>query len=273
MSGYTTHDTSELIGLTESQVRHYVRRGLLAPGRGQRNEYRFSFQDIVLLRTAKGLLDAKVSPRKAYRVLLKLQNELDNVKNLAAVRIMADGANVVVKDEDALWNAETGQGHLDFTVRELAGSVANMAERNLIESRDMDDLDSDDWYNLGLDLEEVDPERAPEAYLRAISLDPKNADAHVNLGRLHQLRGNLRRAKQHYRLALDQVDDHQLALYNLGTLFDELDELDTAKNYYQRAESVPDAHYNLARIFELTGDELAALRHMRRYRTLTEASE
>lgn len=273
MSGYTTHDTSELIGLTEDQVRHYVRRGLLSPARGRRNEYRFSFQDIVLLRTAKGLLDAAVTPRKAYRVLLKLKDELNSVKNLTAMRIMADGANVVVKEENVLWNAETGQGHLDFTVRELAGSVANLAERNLIETREFEELDSDDWYNLGLDLEEVDPERAPEAYLRAISLDPKNADAHVNLGRLHQLRGNLRRAKQHYHLALDQVRDHQLALYNLGTLFDELDELETAMDYYRRAESVPDAHYNLARIFELKGDELAALRHMRQYRTLTEVSE
>ena len=30
----------------------------------------------------------------------------------------------------------------------------------------------------------------------------------------------------------------------------------------------PDAHYNLARIFELKGDELAAQRHMRNYRKL-----
>ena len=34
-----------------------------------------------------------------------------------------------------------------------------------------DALDSDAWYNLGLDLEEIDPERAPEAYERAIELN------------------------------------------------------------------------------------------------------
>ena len=115
------------------------------------------------------------------------------------------------------------------------------------------ELDSDDWYNLGLDLEDADPERAPEAYLRAVALDPNNADAHVNLGRLYQLKGHLKPARRCYRKALECVPDHQLALYNLGTLFDELDELDTAAEYYRQALRIPDAHYNLARICEIRG--------------------
>jgi tetratricopeptide (TPR) repeat protein len=270
MSGYATRDVSELIGLKPDQVRHYVRRGLLDPDRGRRGEFRFSFQDVVLLRTAKGLLDARVSVRRANRVLLKLKGELANVRTLSSVRILADGNNVVVREEEGLWDPESGQGHLDFDVRSLAGDVASLAQRNLIEAEELDGLDSDDWYNLGLDLEDVDPERAPEAYLRAISLDAENADAHVNLGRLHQLGGRLKQAKRHYQKALDIAPDHQLALYNLGTLFDELDELETAFDYYTLAEDIPDAHYNLARIFEIRGDELAALRHMRRYQQLLE---
>jgi tetratricopeptide (TPR) repeat protein len=270
MSGYATRDVSDLIGLKPDQVRHYVRRGLLAPGRGRRGEFRFSFQDVVLLRTAKGLLDAQVSVRRANRVLLKLKHELENVRTLSSVRIFADGNTVVVREEDSLWDAESGQGQLDFAVRDLAGDVASLAQRNLIEAEEIDGLDSDDWYNLGLDLEDVDPKRAPEAYRRAIAIDPENADAHVNLGRLHQLRGNLKRAKQHYQKALSYLPEHQLALYNLGTLFDELEELDTALTYYNQAQAIPDAHYNLARIFEIRGDELAALRHIRRYQQLVE---
>ncbi len=268
MSGYATRDVSELIGLTPVQVRHYAHRGLLSPSRGRNGEYRFSFQDVVLLRTAKGLLDARVSARKAYKVLLKLKAELETVRTLTSVRIYAEGANVVVREDNALWNAETGQGHLDFSVKGLADNVAALAERNFSAAEALDDLDSDDWYNLGLDLEEVDPERAPEAYQRAIALDPTNADAYVNLGRLAQLRGNLKQAKKCYERALVQNADHALAHYNLGTLFDELEELDTAIEHYRRADAVPDAHFNLSRIFELKGDELASLRHMRRYRQL-----
>ena len=141
MGGYTTREVSDLIGLKPDQVRHYVRRSLLQPARGDRGEYRFTFQDVVLLRSAKGLLDADVSSRKAYRVLLKLQSELTQVKSLAAVRIFADGNNVMVREDNQVWDVETGQGHLDFTVRELADNVATLAQRNLIVLRESDGLD------------------------------------------------------------------------------------------------------------------------------------
>lgn len=270
--GYSTRQVSELIGIKPDQVRHYVRRDLLRPLRGGRNEFRFTFQDVVLLRTAKGLLDAKVSARKAYKVLRKLKQELAQVKSLAAMRIFADGNNVVVREDNGVWDVETGQGHLDFSVRELADNVASLANRNLIDARESNGLDSDEWYNLGLDLEEVDPERAPDAYIRALELNPRSADAHVNLGRLLQLKGDLKRAKRHYELALDAAPSHELASYNLGTVFDELDEAESAAEFYQRAPSVPDAHYNLARIFEIKGDEVSALRHMRQYRQLLEGN-
>ncbi|MCZ6643140.1 MAG: tetratricopeptide repeat protein [Gammaproteobacteria bacterium] len=266
--GYSTREVSELIGLRPAQVRHYVRRDLLRPLRGGRNEFRFTFQDVVLLRTAKGLLDAKVSARKAYRVLIKLQEELTQAKSLAALRIFADGDNVVVREDDQVWDVESGQGHLDFSVRELADNVANLANKNLAFAQEADELNSDEWYNIGLDLEEVDPEKAPDAYLRALKLNPQSADAHVNLGRLLQLKGDLKHAKQHYESALESSPDHQLASYNLGTVFDELEEVESAADYYRRAPGVPDAHFNLARICEIKGDEVSALRHMREYRQL-----
>ncbi len=195
------------------------------------------------------------------------------MKSLSAVRIFADGNNVVVREDSSVWNAESGQGHLDFAVAELESSVAALDGRKREMLPATAELDSDDWYNLGLDLEEIEPDRAPEAYLRAISLDPTNADAHVNLGRLYQMKGQLKVARRYYRKAIEFAPDHQLALYNLGTLFDELEELDTAAEYYRQALRIPDAHYNLARICEMQGDELAALRHLRRYQQLLEAVE
>ncbi len=268
MSGYTTREVSDLIGLKPDQVRHYVRRSLLEPARGAQGEFRFDFQDVVLLRTAKGLLESNVSTRRALKLLLKLQNELACVRSLAAVRIFADGNTVVVREDSTVWDAESGQVRMDFEVQELAKSVANLANGNLIVAREAGAYDSDEWYNLGLDLEEVEPERAPEAYARAIELNPRNADAHVNLGRLMQLRGNLKQAKRHYERALSVAPNHQLALYNLGTVFDELNEMESAAEFYRRAPAVPDAHFNLSRISELRGDELAARRHMRDYRRL-----
>ena len=274
VGGYRTREVATLIGLKPDMIRRMVRHGLIEPMRGNGNEFRFSFQDMILLRTAKGLLDAQVSPRRTISALVKLRDRLvadGRRRPLSSMRIVAEGSTVMVREQDALWDAETGQGHFAFDVENLAGEVCTLAKRNLDVARQSDELDSDDWYNLGLDLEETTPDKAPEAYRRAIALNPANADAHVNLGRLFQIRGDLRRAKRHYQSALEAVPEHQLALYNLGTVFDELDELDSAVAYYHRAPQIPDAHYNLARIFEVRGDELAFRRHMRRYESLVEA--
>ena len=268
-SGYTTKQVSELIGINEDAVRHYVRRRLLSPARGERGEYRFSFQDVVLLRTAKGLLDASVTTRRTYRALVKLKQELEQVKSLSSVRIFADGNTVVVRDDTHVWEVETGQAHLEFEADELDDNVADLSGSEILV-KEPGELDTDEWYNLGLDLEETDPDKAPDAYRQAIRLDPKNADAHVNLGRLYQLKGDLKHAKRHYELALTARPGHQLAYYNLGTVFDELDETEKAADFYVKAPSVPDAHYNLARICELEGDEVSALRHMRHYRALVD---
>lgn len=271
---YTTREVSGLSGLSEAQVRQYVRRGVLDSARGGGGRYRFSFQDVVLLRTARGLLDADLSVRRTIAALLKLKRGLDAGGSLASMRILVDGDDIVVREASALWDIDSGQGRLDFDVGEVASEVATLAEkRHLFEGEDFEDLGSDEWYNFGLDLEEMDPERAPDAYEKAITLDPKNADAHVNLGRLCQLKGDLKSAKRHYRLALDAAPDHQLASYNMGTVFDELDEIETASEHYRRAPDVPDAHYNLARIFELNGDEVSSLRHLRKYRQLLDRSE
>ena len=279
--GYSTREAAAAAGLTPTRVRGVVRRGLLTPRRGAERGYRFSFQDMVLLRTVKGLLDA-LPPRRAFAALTQLKAA--GRVPLAALRLRPVGRHVAVQEAAALWDAETGQGHLAFDapppgeVRSLGrGSGCKggpkAAAATALDSGDAaqedGELDSDDWYNIALDLEETAPDQAPGAYGQALAANPRNADAHVNLGRLFQVRGDLKRATRHYQLALRAVSRHQLALYNLGTVFDELDEFDAAVGYYRQAASVPDAHYNLARIFELRGDELRSLRHMREYRMLS----
>ena len=273
MSGYSTQQVADLIGIKPTRVRHYVRRRLLQPARSTRGHYRFSFQDVVLLRTAKGMTDASISVRQTNRALHKLQNELNSASSLSAVRICAYGNAVVVREEDHVWEVESGQMTMDFDIQNLAADVAQIAQDGAGVGKPPEDLNSDEWYNLGLDLEEVDPRQAPDAYRQAVRLDPENADAHVNLGCLYQLDGDLRLARHHYQCALAVRGDHELANYNLGTIFDELDERQSAADFYQRAPSVPDAHYNLARIRELEGDELNAKRHLMHYRRLVQLED
>ena len=88
---YSTQQVADLIGIKPDRIRHYVRRKLLRPARSERGHYRFSFQDVVLLRTAKGMTDAAISIRQTNRALAKLQTDLKSVSSLSSVRIYAHG--------------------------------------------------------------------------------------------------------------------------------------------------------------------------------------
>ncbi|MEM1231546.1 MAG: helix-turn-helix domain-containing protein, partial [Pseudomonadota bacterium] len=99
--GFTTREVAHWLDLKPQQVRHYVRRKLVNPARSSNGRYRFSFQDVVLLRTAKALLNARISPRRANRALLKLRGQLARTaapRSLASIKIQALGQNVVVRE-------------------------------------------------------------------------------------------------------------------------------------------------------------------------------
>src|SRR5690349_19661928 len=54
MTGYSTTEVAKILGLSPAQVRGYVRAGFLSPERGDDGRMRFSFPDLVFLRTARG---------------------------------------------------------------------------------------------------------------------------------------------------------------------------------------------------------------------------
>src|SRR2546426_10289538 len=69
MKGYSSQDVARLLGLTVAQVRAFARDGFLtpAPGRGAQRKLQFSFQDLVILRTAKALVAARIPARRIRR--------------------------------------------------------------------------------------------------------------------------------------------------------------------------------------------------------------
>src|SRR5438105_13908758 len=254
-----------MLGLSVGQVRAFVRAGFLAPTRGPRGELRFSFQDLVLLRTAKGLISARIPPRRVRGALRKLKEQLPEGRPLRAVHIRAEGDRIVVGDGNAQWSPESGQVLFDFGAQELARKVAPLQ----LKARD---ANAADWYERGCDLDESAPDRAQEAYRRALELDPDLADAHVNLGRLLHEDGDARSAAEHYRSAIELKPENVIALFNLGVALEDLRMPEEAILAYRTALAADtgcaDAHYNLAHLYETRGDAAAALRHLRTYRKL-----
>src|SRR5438034_3789105 len=278
MKGYNSRDVARLLGLTVAQVRGFARDGFLTPpprpGRAVRRRLQFSFQDLVILRTAKALVAARIPTRRIRRALKQLRQQLPRGRSLAELRIVAEGDRIMVSDGYTAWNPESGQTHLDFAVSDLATRAAPIARRTAQAARAVEgDLDAEDWYELGLELEAVEPGEARDAYRRALELDAHHADAHVNLGRLLHEQGLVEEAERHYRLALRERPEHATAAFNLGIALEDLNRPTDAIEAYRAALAVEprlaDAHYNVARLYERLGKKAAALRHLSSYERLT----
>lgn len=275
MKHYSVRDVSALLGLSAAQVRSYAGSGFLSVERGPRGEYRFSFQDLVLLRAAKGLIEAKVPPRRIRQSLLKLREDLPGGRPLTAVRIAALGDRVVVRDGDTVWAPESGQVLFDFAVADLASKTAPIVQRAAQAAReDEETVSARDWYELGCDLELSSINEARDAYRRSIEMDPDSADAHVNLGRLLHEFNDVSAAEAHYRAAIRIDSRHAIAMFNLGVSLEDQGRLREALATYRYAlalqPALADAHYNLAGIHEQLGDQTSAVRHLKEYKKLSE---
>src|SRR3989454_317829 len=224
MKGYTSRDVAKLLGLTVAQVRAFARDGFLTPGRGSRGALLFSFQDLVILRTAKGLVGARIPARRIRRALRRLKAQLPRGRSLAELRIAAEGDRIVVSDGEATWSPESGQMQIDFAVAELASRAAPMARRAAKAARRVEqDLSAEDWYELGLELEVAAPIEARDAYRRALQLDAHHPDAHVNPGRLLHEQGLVAGAQRHSPAALREKPDPPTAAYHLGNAVEDLE--------------------------------------------------
>lgn len=259
-----------MLDLPVGEVRRLARDGFVAPRRGPRNELRFSFQDLVLLRTAASLLHARIPGARVRRALRSVRAQLPEGRPLAAVRVCAEGDRVVVQDGGARWHPETGQVLLDLSVGDLARRVAPVVRAAVRRSAP---LDVDAWYRWGCDLEDAAPGEAEAAYRRALAIDPHHAGAHLNLGRLLHERGDVRAAELHYRLAAGSPEHRALAAFNLGVALEDLGLTDEALLAYARAleadRGLADAHHNAARLLERLGRRDDALRHLAEYRRLS----
>jgi len=275
---FLTREAARLIGVTPARVRAIARAGLFAPGRRGRL-YAFSFQDLVILRTAIGLLRAKIPPRRIRAAVRQLEQQIPADRPLSGTRIYADGKRIVVRRGPVAWQPESGQTVFVFDVGTLARRAATVhprtARRLRAAVRSPSSSDSArTWFERGLLLEADDPVEACKAYERAVELNPELADAYINLGRLVHEQGDVQGSVGLYREALRRLPKDVVAHYNLALALEDLGDINGALTHYHEVlaedPGFADAHYNLGRLLERLGRRTQALRHLMAYKKLTD---
>src|SRR5690606_19393070 len=175
MAEYSLREVVQLAGLSRHIVRRLAQEGVVAPARGRNREYRFSFQDLIVLRTARGLYAANIAPRRVLRALKRLRSLLPESVPMCGLRVSALGSDVVVHESAYLWEADSGQLLLDFDLRTDSGAPL------LIERHRAQPSDATTHFESACRLEDDEPERACLHYRQAIASDPAHLRAYLNL--------------------------------------------------------------------------------------------
>ncbi len=268
-STFTLRAAQEKLGLSRAVLSGLIAAGFVTPSRGARNEHRFTFQELALLRTAYALQKSNIAPRKILASLAKLKASLPTEIPLTGLRITAVGADVAVRDgEGKLESAASGQFLLDFDVSGI-GATVSFLDRSPPGDPG---LDAVTYFRQGEKLEAQDGLAAQDAYRKAIELDPSFADAYLNLGAMLCEGQHCEAAVSLYDSAIEACPTSALIRFNRAVALEDLGRLEQAVASYELSlkldSSLADAHFNIARLKDRLGDSQSALRHLSAYRKL-----
>jgi tetratricopeptide (TPR) repeat protein len=271
---YSVREACAVLGISVARLRSYLRGGLVTPSRNESGQIRLTFQDLVFLRKAEGLVSQRIPARRVHSALRALA---DREVKLADLRLCSDGQAVVVHDGNKRWDALSGQTLLDFGTQAAPSQEAEVipltsAKPATAAPAPSPTLTTKELYEQACAIETTAPDEARALYRTLLEREPEFADAHVNLGRLLHESGDVYAALVHYRAALSIRPSDATAAFNAGVALEDLGANADAISAYRRAiESDPrnpDAHYNLARLLEQSGKPDLAVRHLLLYRQL-----
>lgn len=306
MEDFGVVEAANILGMSERQVRRCVQDGLVdslksgPSGRRPPSELRFGFQDLVLLRTAKGLLDARVPRRRIRRALAALRGRLPEGQPLSGVQIVLEGGELVVRDASGSWVPESGQVLFEFGGR--SGSEVSPLEAQLFAGLapdvDQDDpvgsagftgalslrplreggpdgvldredeateMDASDWMDLADAYDEDHrPAQARDAMRRALECDPFELEARLRLGRMLEQEGRLRSAEAQYRVARRLFPEDPDSALDHGRLLAQLGAFEESLQAFEWAKELDpgldEAYLGAADMHERLGRSQEALR-------------
>jgi tetratricopeptide (TPR) repeat protein len=268
-------DVARIAGLSFAALRTLVRQGHVLPQRGPRGALRFTFQDLIALRTARALGAAGLPTRRISRALRELKRHLPAQLPLSGLSIRAGGEHVIVREAGSEWEGGSGQYLLALEVTLDRSGLRLTEERGASPARpSRAEPDAEQLFGAALELEETDGASAMQLYRRCLRIDPRHLEARINLARLLHERGEVTAAERLYLHSSCHGD--AVAQFNLAVLFEDQGRLPEAIERYLTAvtldPTLADAHYNLARLYDLQGNAPHTIRHLRAFQRLAQPS-
>src|SRR5271155_4996225 len=160
MHAYDTKDLKRLFGLPAAAVRSLARAGHLTPVR-RAGRLHYSFQDLIVLRTASALRAASIPAQRINRTLRRLRAELPAGETLNKLSLTALGNRIAIREGRMLWESDTGQYVLALDIGEEQGGL-HVINRPVPAADEA--VPAEELYAKAYSLEESDPAAAQAVY-------------------------------------------------------------------------------------------------------------
>lgn len=173
-----------------------MKAGLVAPARGARGAWLFSFEDLVVLRKARALIAAKVP---SWRVARAMKDQRRQAESGQYSLVFGDpGAPKPLERKAARVKPASDELEIDRGYRLHKAGKLKEAETAYRKALDAHGADPVLLYNLGVLLQDLDRKKdALGAYQAALRSDPALADGHYNIALLYEALGRPREAIRH----------------------------------------------------------------------------
>lgn len=278
---YSVKDVARLFEMREARVRYWAQTGVVSPSVRKNGRHYYKFQDLLSIKVAKELIEAGISLQRVRKNLDALRTALpQNGRPLASMRICSDGDRVVVVDDDIVYEPDSGQLVLSFTVGGFSTEVADVFPLAAKQTPPIGGSTASayDQFCSGLVADDSgDCETAEAHYRQAVALDENCAAAWTNLGNLLAQRSKRGEAREAYERAVLLDPELPEARYNLANLLSDLQETELAQAEYQRvllgSPSFADAHFNLGLLHFRSDTPAQAGAHLDHYLALDPTSE
>ena len=262
----------QTLGLSRHAVLKLIELGFVRPVKEDGKAWKFSFQDVVLLRSAHELRAARIPTRQILKALRQLKATLPAEKPLQGMRITAEGDRVTVRSGEAHWEPQSGQYVLDLRIAS-GGSPMTFFPPAAESGEGAAELDA--IFAKAEALEEITPEAAEALYRSLLVADPSYANAYLNLGYMLCESGRFESAAALYESGLRFCSDDPLMHFNRAVALEGIRDVDAALASYEEAlrlqPDLLDAHRNAALLYADAGQPQMAIRHFSAFKRLTAA--
>lgn len=265
---FTTAQLARILGISQGEIRSWVRHDLIEPVKVVRRLCFFDFRQVAGAKALSRLTADGVRPQRIRRSLMELLGWWpESEAALAQLETLEQNDALFVRTREGSLAETSGQLRLDFDA-----PVAPAAAPRPIEERAPDPESGSEelWFRRGLQLEEEDRgEEAVVAYAKALEFGNPRPELAFNLGNLMYGLERTTEAAQCFALATEIEPEYVEAWNNLGNALSEMDQADEAIDAFEKALQVepdyPDAHFNLAETLATSGRTEEAREHWLAY--------